>query len=345
VQGAKALENFAGIAWMTDSRSLLYCADMGLWRVPVNGGKPEKLLFAQDVETVAVARTGNRLAYAQVRHILNIWQVEMASETRAAGPATKLISSSRGDAGPHISPDGKQLAFQSERSGNWEMWVTDRDASNPVQLSSFRGPLVGTPSWAPDSRRIVFDVRASGKSELYIVNLEGGAPKRFPTGTASASNPFWSPDGRWIYFSTERPDTIWKAPVEGGASVRLVEGEGKIWPQASVDGKRVFFYKMVNGHSESWSASVDGGDEQPVIGMPKDTTWAPAQNGIYLVSGYPRHFSLSYYDFGTRHVHKITNLPGLFFVQGATISPDGHTFLFFGIEHSEGDIMLAEGFE
>jgi Tol biopolymer transport system component len=344
VEGARALENFAGIAWATDSQSLLYSADMHLWRVPVDGGKPEKLLFAQDVETVAVARTGNRLAYAQVRHNPNIWQLEIARETKAAGPATKLISSSRGDAGPHISPDGKHLAFQSARSGSWEMWVTDRDGSNPVQLSSFGGPQVGTPSWAPDSRRIVFDVRASGKAELYVVNLEGRPPKRFPTGTASASNPFWSADGRWIYFSTERPDIIWKAPVEGGASVRLIEGEGKIWPQASVDGKRLFFYKMINGHSESWSASVNGGDEQPVAGMPKDTTWAPGQNGIYFVSGYPRHFSLSYYNFGTRGIHKIANLPGLFFVQGATISPDGRTFLFFGIEHSEGDIMLAEGF-
>ena len=344
VEGAKALENFAGITWATDSRSLLYCADMHLWRVPVEGGKPEKLLFAQDVETVTVARTGNRLAYAQVRHTPNIWKLEITGETKAAGPATKLISSSRGDAGPHISPDGKHLAFQSARSGSWEMWVTDRDGSNPVQLTSFGGPQVETPSWAPDSRRIVFDLRASGKAELYVVNLDGGPPKRLPTGTASASNPFWAADGRWIYFSTERPDIIWKAPVEGGASVRLIEGEGKVWPQASVDGNRVFFYKMANGHSESWSASVNGGDERAVAGMPKDTTWAPARNGIYFVSGYPRHFSLSYYYFGTRGVHKIADLPGLFFVQGATISPDGHTFLFFGIEHSEGDIMLAEGF-
>jgi Periplasmic component of the Tol biopolymer transport system len=215
VAGARALENFAGIAWATDSRSLVYSADMHLWRIPIEGGKPEKLLFAQDVETVAVARTGKRLAYAQVRHIPNIWQLELAGEAKAVGPATKLISSSRGEAGPHISPDGKHLAFMSGRSGSWEIWMSDRDGSNPTQLSSFGGPQVGTPSWAPDSRRIVFDLRASDKAELYVVNVDGGPPKQFPTGTSNASNPFWSANGHWIYFSTEKPDSIWKAPVDG----------------------------------------------------------------------------------------------------------------------------------
>src|SRR5260370_5121023 len=65
--------DFTGLAWAADSQSLLYSTDHHLWRVSLAGGKPEKLLFAQDVESVAVARTGNRLAYAQVRHINNIW--------------------------------------------------------------------------------------------------------------------------------------------------------------------------------------------------------------------------------------------------------------------------------
>ena len=244
VAGARSSEGFAGIAWAADSQSLLYSADQHLWRIPLFGGKPEKLLFAQDVESVAVARTGNRLAFAQVRHPGNIWRLEFAGQAKPTGPATKLISSSRGDAGPHISPDGKHIAFQSWRSGNPEVWVCDHDGSNPVQLSFFGGPQVGTPSWSPDSRRIVFDLRASGNAELYMVNVDGGPPKRFPTGTTNASGPFWSADGHWIYFNTERPDSIWKAPVEGGAAVRLTgEGEGQS-PQESVDGTRVFFTKL-----------------------------------------------------------------------------------------------------
>jgi hypothetical protein len=54
---------------------LLYSFGHHLWRVSLTGGKPEKLLFAQDVESVA--RSGNRLAYAQVRHPSSIWQLKL----------------------------------------------------------------------------------------------------------------------------------------------------------------------------------------------------------------------------------------------------------------------------
>ncbi len=345
VASAWSAQGFSGVAWAADSQSLLYSSDQHLWRVPLAGGKPEKLLFAQDVETVAVARTGNRLAYAQVRHPSSIWQLELASEAKPAGPATKLISSSRGDADPRISPDGRYIAFRSWRSGSPEIWVCDRDASNPVQLTSFGGPQIGAPSWSPDTRRIVFDLRASRNAELYIVNVDGGPPKRFPTGTTNASSPFWSADGHEIYFSTEPPDAIWKVPVEGGAAVRLTgEGEGQSWPQESMDGKRVFFYKFEDGHGQSWSASVNGGDERPVTGMPADVSWVPARSGSYFINGAPRHYSLNRFDFITQHVHKIADMPGLFVIWGTSLSPDGHTFLFSGIEHSEGNIFLVEGF-
>jgi Tol biopolymer transport system component/DNA-binding winged helix-turn-helix (wHTH) protein len=344
VVGAGSSEGFTGVAWATDSQSLIYSSDQHLWRIALAGGEPEKLLFAQDVESVAVARTGNRLAFAQVRHPGNIWQLELASHTKSAAPASKLISSTRGDEGAHISPDGRHIAFQSWRSGSPEVWVCDRDASNPVQLTFFGAPQVGAPSWSPDSRRIVFDVRTSGNADLYIVNVDGGPPKRFTTETANAANPFWSADGHWIYFNTERPDTIWKSPVEGGAAVRLSEEKGRFSPQEPADGTRVFFYRDAGGHAEAWSASTDGGDERPVTGIPADVGWVPARSGIYFINGTPRHFAINYFDFVTQHVHKIAGLPGLFAVWGASLSRDGHTILFSGIEHSEGDIMLAQGF-
>ena len=346
VTDATSSEGYSGLAWAKDSRSLLYTSDRHLWRVPLAGGKPEKLLFAQDVETVAIAHTGNRLAYSQVRHPSGIWELDLVSPAKAGGPPTKLISSSRGDSSPRISPDGKHIAFQSGRSGSPEIWVCDRDASNPVQLTSFGGSQTGPPNWSPDSRRIAFDLRASGNAELYIVNVDGGPPKRLPTGTPNASSPFWSADGHSIYFSTEPPEAIWKVPVEGGPAVRLTgKGTARLSPQEAVDGSRVFFDKLEGGHGQVWSASVNGGDERPVTGMPADVGWAPGQTGFYFIDGSPRHFSLGYYDAATHLVRKVADLPGLFTVWGAHLAPDGHALLFSGIEHSEGDIVLVEGFQ
>ncbi len=132
--------------------------------------------------------------------------------------------------------------------------------------------------------------------------------------------------------------------MEGGAAVRLTEGKGRVFPRESADGTRVFFYKDQDGHEQAWSASVNGGDERPVPGIPADVGWVPARNGMYFINGSPRHFALNYLDFVSQHVYKIADLPRLFVIWGPTISPDGHTFLFSGIEHSEGNLFVVEGF-
>jgi len=342
LKDARSSEGFAGIAWAEDSQSLVYSADHHLWRIPLAGGKPEMLLFAQDVESVAVASHGNRLAFAQVHHSGQVFQLALASPTKLTAPAAKLISSTRGDAGAHVSPDGKHIAFQSWRSGKPEVWVCDRDASNPVQLTSFGGPSIGEPRSSPDGRRIVFDLRTdSGISELYIVDLVGGRPRRFLTGTTEAASPFWSGDGHWIYFNTERPHAIWKAPVEGGAPSRLTaEGKDQSEPQEAMDGTRVFFYS----EGRVWSVSANGGGELPVPGVPSYVRWVPARSGGYFVDGGPRHFALHYFDTATQHARKLVDFPNLFVMWGSSLAPDGHALLFSGIEHSEGDIMLVEGF-
>ena len=342
VADATSSEGFSGIAWSTDGRSLLYSSDQILWRVPLAGGKPERLLFAQDVESLSVARRGNRLAFSQVHHPGNVWRLDLANPTKAVAPAGKLISSTRGDSGAHISPDGKHIAFLSRRSGDLEVWMCDPDASNPVQLTSFGGPQIGEPRWSPDSRQIVFDVRISGNAELYFADLDGRPPKRFATGTTDAAWPFWSADGHWIYFNTERPHAIWKAPVRGGAATRLTaEGKDRAMPQEAMDGSRVFFYAS----GEVWSASVNGGDERRVQGLPANILWVPAPSGAYFIDGAPRHFALKHVEAATAKVRKVAEFPNLFALWAPSLSPDGRAFLFSGIEHSEGDIMLVEGFK
>ena len=97
---------------------------------------------------------------------------------------TKLITSTRQQAAASFSPDGSQIAFQSDRSGSWEIWKANRDGSNAVQLTHFHGPLTGTPRWSPDGRQIAFDSRNSGNSEIYVIGSDGGTPRQV---TASSS--------------------------------------------------------------------------------------------------------------------------------------------------------------
>ena len=79
------------------------------------------------------------------------------------------MNSTRLDHFPQYSPDGKRIAFASNRSGSHEIWLCEADGSNAVKLTSFGGPM-SNPAWSPDGRRIAFNARPGGISETYVVS-------------------------------------------------------------------------------------------------------------------------------------------------------------------------------
>jgi Tol biopolymer transport system component/DNA-binding winged helix-turn-helix (wHTH) protein len=336
----------SGLAWSVDGHSILYStygSGGRLWRVPVEGGRPEQLPFEHGTSSPAVAHAGHRLAYMQTNYHFDIWSVRLDRIT--ATKAEKFISSTWDQANPQISPDGKLIAFDSNRSGNYEVWVCDRDGSKPLQLSLSEGPQTGSPRWSPDSREIVFNSQVSGHKEIYVVPVNGGRPHRVATGTPNAQWPFWSSDGRSIYFSTDAPNGVWKVPAEGGVAVRLTR-DGT-FPQESTDGKRVF-YVAGTEQDQLWSVSVNGGDEHREEGMPKfvnDLSWTPAESGIFLVDGPPSHLSIKYFSFSDRRTEDISQLRGISFVCcSIKVSRDNGTLLFSAVDRLESDIMLVENF-
>jgi eukaryotic-like serine/threonine-protein kinase len=342
---------FGGLTWTSDGKFLVYSLNRFLWRVAVMGGHPQKLQFGQNATAPAVARVGARLAYAQQnswRNQLNIWRLDLSAPDKAKNVPVKVISSSRGQEEPRISPDAKRIAFLSARSGNSEIWVADSDGSNLIQLTSFGGPTTGTPRWSPDSRRIVFDSRASGHVQLYLVDADGGPAQRVQTGTPDASMPFWSHDGRWIYFLvSENKKRIWKVAAEGGAAIQLT-GDGGDVPQESFDGSRVFY----ETNFRLRSVSINGGDEQEyreigtTPGLWFIDRWTPGPNGIYFLDSSKTPATLNLLNLRTRKISHVSDISGRLtdWGSGPSLSAEGHTLVFATADGMEGDLMLVEGF-
>ena len=166
---------------------------------------------------------------------------------RRMSPSHSLIISTALEISPRYSPDGKRIAFVSNRSGSDEIWVCGGDGENPIRLSSFHGPLAGSPSWSPDGKRIVFDCRPEGNADIYVVSAEGGQPRRLTTDPAEDIVPSWSRDGRWIYFTSNRNADggsgrlqIWKMPADGGEAVQMTR-QGGFEPMESPDGQWLYF--------------------------------------------------------------------------------------------------------
>src|SRR5262249_11141403 len=118
-----------------------------------------------NVLQLAISRDGTKLALSQV--VLDADIVRIPLENGVAGKAVPLIASTRLDQNPRYSPDGMRIAFESERSGNREIWAAASDGSGAVQLTSFGGPVAAGPIWSPDGKWIAFTGVEPGNREVY----------------------------------------------------------------------------------------------------------------------------------------------------------------------------------
>jgi dipeptidyl aminopeptidase/acylaminoacyl peptidase len=262
--------------------------------------------------------------------------------------SVRFVPSELSQKNPQYSPDGKRIAFESNRSGNIEVWVSNPDGTDLTRLTSFGGPLTGTPRWSPDGKRIVFDSRASGKPELYIINADGGTPQMVRTTGNGGSVPFWSHDGKWIYFAADVQGVsqIFKIPAGGGSPIQLTHNGGLLARELP-DGSKLY-YLRVSGKTEIWSMGTDGSGEQLVQGLPSFSwpAWDLTAKGIYYYDAIPPAKEIQFFDFATRRSHVAARTPGrpAPFVTSLSVSPDGRELVYAELERSTADIMLVDGF-
>jgi Tol biopolymer transport system component len=242
--------------------------------------------------------------------------------------------------------------FASERSGIPEIWVSDADGANQVQLTSFEAGGSGSPRWSPDSRQIAFDRFTESGFAIYVMGAEGGPPRRLTTEASNDSAPRWSSDGRWIYFASDRAGSfqVWKIPAGGGQAVQVTK-QGGFAAIESRDGRFVYYAKGRDEVPGIWKVPSEGGDETPVLDLPEAGYWgywALADDGIYYVNtaAKPRP-RVEFFSFATRKVKRIAEVEKELQQHNAgfAVSPDGRWFLYTPVDHKSSDIMLVENFE
>ena len=308
--------------------------------------------MAGDAEDVAITADGGRLAFVRGWWDTNIWRLELnGSSTPPAGTRgwTQFIASSRADDSPQYSPDGRQIAFASQRNGSEEIWVSSADGSNAVQVTKIAGASTGSPRWSPDCRQLVFDSRLMGQSDIFVIDTHGGSPRRLTDDPAVDVVPSWSSDGRWIYFSSLRTGArqIWKVPSEGGAAVQVTDGGG-FDSFESADG-RYLYYTKAREIPGVWRRPVGGGEETPVgalTDIQAHRSWTHANGGIYFAASAGGALLLRFLDLATGELTDIAPLQTkpVYGPPGLTVSPDGRSVLYVQRDSFSSDIMIVENF-
>ncbi|MBU8922152.1 MAG: PDZ domain-containing protein [Bacteroidales bacterium] len=142
------------------------------------------------------------------------------------------------------SPDGKWIAYLSEESGEYEIWIRPQDGSGEAkQLTKGTDSWINGIVWSPDSKRIAFSDR---KNRLWYVDIDGGSRKKADESEINAIRSYnFSPDGNWLCYSKSDENwltSIWVYSLEKKKAMRMTgDFTNESEPVFSKDSKYIYF--------------------------------------------------------------------------------------------------------
>jgi len=238
------------------------------------------------------------------------------------------------------------MAFASTRSGAEEIWIANRDGSNPLQVTSRGGPQCANPQWSPDGRTILFNSRRTGSSDLYLLQPETGTLTQLTNDPSEEAEARWSRDGRSIYFGSNRTGRleVWRVPATGGAAAQVTRrgGLAAIEP----DDGFIYYSKDAQSPTSIWRVPVEGGSEVPLVdGLSYSLNFAVSRQGLYFIAlnGTPDQASVDFFDFSTRQRSTLVRLDKRFWL-GITLSPDEQSLVFPLVDSAGSHLMLVDSF-
>jgi len=351
---------FPGIS--ADGKVIVFEHDFGISKLDVAARKvtPIKLDIDADVqENIVEVRDFNSqaddydLAPAGRRVAISI-HGEIFTAPAEEGDLRQITDSPARDQSPAYSPDGKSIAFISDRSGREELYIIGSDGvGEPQRITDIDALKFGF-EWSPNSKEIAF---VSSDSKLRKYSIDSKQTVELASSKyGNFSEPRWSPDGKWIAYS--RPDytrtsDVYLIPSAGGEEKKATfdsYNDGN--PRFSHDGRKLYFVRREDGgggggglggaqaSSQIYSVALEKEDRDP--SDPEDrpepdqqdqTGDAAARRAGQQRNQPPRDINIDWSGL-KRRTRQITRMP--FAVFNYAVTPDNRSLVFVTTEPSSG---------
>jgi len=263
-----------------DGKAIVFEHDFGVWKLDVASRKtaPIKLdIAAETQENLAEVRDFNSQAddydlAPSGRRIVLSTHGEIFTAPTDEGDLRQITDSPARDKDPGYSPDGKWVAFISDRSGREEMYIVTADGTGEPQKITDLDTLKFSFAWSPNSKEIAFTGSDNTLRKYSVESKQTSEITSSKYGNIGA--PVWSPDGKWIAYSKPdyvRTSDIYMIPAAGGDERKVTfDSFNDVNPQFTHDGRKLFFVRTEAGlggggqpSAQIYSVALEREDRDP----------------------------------------------------------------------------------
>jgi Tol biopolymer transport system component/DNA-binding SARP family transcriptional activator len=242
----------ASPVWTADGRGLLYVSNAGgsrdLYLLQLGPdlrpvGKPRRLTTGLDPFLITATADGSRLAYSVLSMRANVWAVGIPPKGAASDSAARPITTENEVIeGMSVSPDGRWLAYDSNRHGNADIFKILIAGGEPVQLTRDEADDF-LPVWSADGNWLAYYSLRAGTRDVYVMDANGAHVERATSEPGAEVFPTWSPDGRRIAYRSlaSRDPGVYVIDrlASGGYSAPRLFARGAGFPRWSPDGRYI----------------------------------------------------------------------------------------------------------
>jgi TolB protein len=233
-------------------------------------------------------------------------------------PLTRLTQGNWNDINPAISPDGKQIAFSSNRNGYWDIYILDLEKGENIHLTD-TPEYDASPTWSPDGRWIAYESYQGDRMAIYIISvLDPSQPAILLTDFEGSSyEPAWSPCGREIAFVSNHSgeDEVWVASLDDQenrfinlSKLPLNRDRHPAW---SSDCSQIAWASQTNGSSEILLQSLSDTSKPKVIGLGDMPVYSPENKALLTEVRSPNMTAMAGYEIDTKIlIYPAYQLPG-----------------------------------
>ncbi len=313
--------------WSADGQGFYLAHDgpgrRGLWYVDIQSARWQQIIPGIGVMgRLSVARSHGNIA-------MEIYSGHADIVRFGAGGERDLpVPSAANEYEPQVSPDGRDIAFISDRTGDAQVWLS-QGGNPPRPLTDLRGAALSSLRWSPDSRSLLFIAEVGLASDLYRVSVDKDETIRLTQDGKTKTPPAWLPDGsirvpvrigsRW---------EIWALDGKGGAPVPT--GQAGEYVELSADRSRLLTGEI--GERQLTWTSLDG-KESGTVALPvplRDHNVGVCADMIYAVRLDPPSGEIIVLDRRTGVEKLLGKIP--------RIAPDGR----LSVDCAKGSVLTTQ---